>query len=239
MPLPKLTVPTYKLNIPSTKEEIEYRPYLVGEEKLLMIADESESESVMLGSVIDIITRCVFSNIDIKLLKIYDIEYIFSQLKGKSIGERSDLMISCNKCKGNNHISVNIGTEVTVENLKKDGDKCNIKLSDDIGIVLKHLNILETIKFVESNENNSNTEELFSKILLCIDHIYQGDTIFDKNEQSEEELKEFLDGLNPDQFKLITDFIENMPEVVLKTSFKCVKCNKTNKIKLKGIENFF
>jgi transcription elongation factor Elf1 len=236
MALPKLAVPKYTLTIPSTQVEVEFRPYLVGEEKILMIAAESENETVMVKAVVDIIERCLTEDINALKLKIYDMEYIFTQLKSKSAGETSELIVKCNKCETSNTISLNVDSDVEVINLISDKSDFRFQITDDVGIVLKHLTIEDVL--IDDSEESA-TNQLFNKIIQCIDYIYEGDTIYDIREEGMTEAYTFIEGLNTTQFKHLSDFIEKMPKVELNTTFKCTKCEKSNKVKLEGIDNFF
>jgi hypothetical protein len=236
MALPKLAVPKYTLTIPSTQVEVEFRPYLVGEEKILMIAAESENETVMMKAVVDIIGRCVTEDINPKKLKLYDVEYIFTQLKSKSAGESSEIIIKCNKCEEANTISLNVDNDVTVTNLVTKKEDLKINITKDIGIALRHLTMEDTLNV---NNDVSETDQVFTKIVQCIDYIYEGDTIYDVKEEGIKEMYAFIEGLDTTQFKLLSDFIEKMPRVELNTKFKCTKCKKDNTVKLVGIDNFF
>ena len=238
MALPQIAVPKYNLIIPSTNQEIEYRPYLVGEEKILLIASESEDEAVMLKAVVDIIERCITEDINPKKLKLYDIEYIFTQLKAKSAGESSEIIIKCSKCEESNTISLDVDKDIKVTNLEACAGKSNFKIqiTKDVGIALKHLSMEDSLN---EQSDESVTNQVFYKIIQCIDYIYEGDKIYDVHEESTEELYSFIDGLNTKQFKLLSDFIEETPKVVLNTKFKCKECGKNNKVELVGIDNFF
>jgi hypothetical protein len=236
MALPKIAVPKYNLTIPSTQVEVEFRPYLVGEEKILMIAAESASEPVMMKAVVDIIERCVTQDINPLKLKLYDIEYIFTQLKSKAAGESSELIVKCNKCDEANTVEFNVDNDIEVTNLVLTKKDFKVEISDNVGVVLKHLSMEDTL--VDDSDEGA-TNKVFNKIIQCIDYIYEGDTIYDVREEGTKEMYEFIDGLNTKQFKLLSDFIEKMPTVRLKTKFKCSKCTKINKIELSGIDNFF
>jgi hypothetical protein len=236
MALPKLAVPKYTLTIPSTQVEVEFRPYLVGEEKILLIAAESENETVMMKAVADIIERCLTNDINTKKLKLYDIEYIFTHLKSKSAGESSEVIIKCDKCDNPNTISLNVDNDVRVTNLTSKKSEFKIQISEDVGMVLKHLSMSDILV---DDSKISQVNQVFNKIIQCIDYIYEGDTIYDVREEGTAEMYTFIESLNTSQFKLISDFMENMPKVELNTTFKCTQCAKTNKVKLSGIDNFF
>jgi hypothetical protein len=238
MALPQIAVPKYNLIIPSTNQEIEYRPYLVGEEKILLIASESEDEAVMLKAVVDIIERCITEDINPKKLKLYDIEYIFTQLKGKSIGESSELIIKCQKCEEQNTITIDAESDIFIDKLKDStkSELFTLKITDSIGIKMKHLSMEDSLN---DTSEDSQTNQIFAKIVQCIDYIFEGDTIYDISEEGTDEMFKFIESLNTKQFKILTDFIEDMPQVLLKTKFKCKSCKKTNNVELAGIENFF
>jgi hypothetical protein len=237
MALPQIAVPKYNLTIPSTQVEVEFRPYLVGEEKILMIAAESESETVMMKAVVDIIKRCVTQDINPKKLKLYDIEYIFTQMKAKSVGETSEVVIKCEKCQESNTIPLNVDKDISVTNLKTKKSHFKIQLTENVGIVLKHLSMEDSL--VEDTTSESQTNQIFHKVIQCIDYVYEGDTVYNIQDEGIKEMYSFIEGLNSKQFKLLSDFIENMPRLELNSKFKCSKCEKINKVKLVGIDNFF
>ena len=238
MALPQIAVPKYNLTIPSTQVEVQYRPYLVGEEKILLIASESEDEIVMMKAVGDIISRCVTEDINPKKLKTFDIEYIFTQLKAKSAGESSDVIMKCEKCEEPNTIKLDIENHVKIENLNNSKDSFKVELTDSVGVVMKYLSMEDSFEDT-NNTDISDTDRVFNKLIKCIDYVYEGDTIHDISGESADSMLKFVESLNSAQFKLLTDFIENMPQVVLDTKFKCKECKKLNKVTLKGIENFF
>jgi|LWDU01.1.fsa_nt_gi hypothetical protein len=238
MALPTIAVPKYTLTIPSTQVEVEFRPYLVGEEKILLIASESNDENVMMKAIGNIISRCITENINPNKLKTFDIEYIFTQLKAKSSGESSELIINCKKCETHNTLIVDVENQVEVADLNRDSFK--IEINDSVGIMMKYLSMEDSFTYNDNdNDDLSDTDKVFNKLIKCIDYVYEGDTIHDLSEESDDSMMTFIESLNSLQFKLLTDFIEKMPQVVLKTEFKCKECDELNEVKLTGIENFF
>jgi|APSaa5957512535_1039671.scaffolds.fasta_scaffold00506_16 hypothetical protein len=232
MALPKLAVPTYTLTIPSTGATVKFRPYLVGEEKILMLALESDNVNSMLLAITDVIDRCFIDNVvSTRTLKMFDIEYIYSQLKSKSVGETSEVSYKCGSCDEPNPLKFNLETDIAVSNLDIMENK-DIKLSDTIGVKLKYPNITEVLKMEESSD-------IITKLTHCIDYIYEGDIIYESADTSETELTEFVESFSSDQFEKVTGFLANVPKTTLKRTFTCHKCKDKQDVVLEGIHNFF
>ena len=172
MGLPSITVPQYSLILPSTGKEYKYRPFLVKEEKILLIAMESEDEKQIINATIDIIKNCVVGDINIDDLPMFDIEYIFLQLRGKAKGEVLELKYTCPKCNGQIPIAINI-EDIKVN--KKDDHTNKIALDDTLGIVMKYPNIEIQRKLVDVQKDKSSVEGLFETIIHCIDYIYDAE----------------------------------------------------------------
>lgn len=238
MALPKLDSPTYELTVPSTGERIPYRPYLVKEEKILMMAMESNDTKQMMKAVKDVIRSCTFvdgSVVNVDTLAMFDIEYIFMQLRSKSVGETTTIKVKCSECEANNEIDVDL-QKVRVD--VPEQSKKTIPLTDTVGVTLKYPSV-DVMLSVEGDKNKSDVDRVFDIITSCIDSIYSGDQIFDSAEQSNEELKEFVESLNTKQFNEIRDFIESLPAAAIDVDFKCVSCSKDNSFEVKGLGNFF
>ena len=237
MALPVMSSPTYELKVPSLKKKVKYRAFLVKEEKALLIAQQSEDPAVMLNTIKDIISSCTFGKLNVEDLAIFDIEYIFCQLRAKSVGEISELMFNCLECndpKAKMKVAINL-TELEVE-FHPDHKK-SIDLFDDVGVTMKYpsLDMLDKMK----NVKEESIEAVFEVITSCIDNIYAGDQIYSSKEQSKEELISFLDNLTQSQFKKIQQFFETMPKLEKKIEFKCPVCNYHHNHSIQGIENFF
>jgi len=235
MALPKIETPKYSLTVPSTGKTIQYRPYLVKEEKVLMIAMQSQQPSQMVMAIKDIISTCTFGSVNIEEMTMYDMEYIFIALRAKSVGEVSEIGIKCEKCNFKNDVAVNLN-EIEVKIPKN--IKYEIQLTDDIGIKLRFPNV-DSIFISQQDQSRSDVDKTFDIIIDCIEFIFQGDEIFKASEQTREELQEFVESLSTEQFNKIRDFIEQMPTTQLDASFLCTKCGHPNSLIVKGMNNFF
>jgi len=170
MGLPTIAVPEYTLTIPSTKKEIKYRPFLVKEEKILLLAMETEDQKQIINATKTIIKNCVFGDIDVDTLATFDIEYIFLQLRGKAKGEDIELKYKCPKCE--NDIAVTVNTD-EVQVLFKDDHTDNIKLTEHLGVIMKYPNIDSQLKIAEhEGKDKPEIEALFDTIIDSIDCIY-------------------------------------------------------------------
>jgi hypothetical protein len=236
--LPKLDTPTYQLTVPSTGAKIPYRPYLVKEEKILMMAMESNDTNQMIGAVKDVIRACTWveeSVLDADTLTMFDIEYIFTQLRAKSVGETSTIKVKCKECEASNEV------DVSLEDVRVDVPETNtkhIKLTDLVGVSLKYPSVESMIK-AQAGDKKSDIDRVFDLIVACIQAIYSGDEIFDASEQSDKELREFIESLNTQQFNEIREFIESIPSAAIEVGFKCTACSHDNKFDVKGLGNFF
>jgi len=235
MALPKLDTPTYQLKVPSTGESVSYRPYLVKEEKILMMAMESNDTNQMMSAVKNVIRSCTSDAVDVNTLAMFDIEYIFSQLRAKSVGEVSTIKVNCRKCGSSNEVDVNL------ENVRVDipeSDVQTIALTDTVGVSLRYPSVDAMIK-AQADESKSDVDRVFDLIIACVDSIYSGDEIFDAKEQSSKELKEFIESLNTQQFNKVRDFIETIPSAAIDVEFMCMSCSEHNSFEVKGLGNFF
>ena len=234
MALPKLDVPRYEMIVPSTSKKVVYRPYLVKEEKILMLAMESNDQKQMIRGLKDVINSCTEGLINIDELTMFDLEYVFMQLRSKSSGETTEVNVKCKSCETKNSVSINL-SKVDVK-VPKDASK-KINLTDKVGVVMKYPSVNDMIEIQESDDSEVN--KIFSIIARSIDSIYSGDEVFDAKEQTINELKDFIDSLNGEQFNKIRNFIENMPSAGTIVSFDCTKCGTHNDTEIKGLANFF
>jgi len=233
--LPKLDSPTYELKVPSTGELVSYRPYLVKEEKILMMAMESNDTNQMMNAVKNVIRSCTSDAIDVNTLAMFDIEYIFTQLRAKSVGETSTIKVNCRKCESSNEVDANL------ENVRVDvpqSDTQTIALTDTVGVSLRYPSVDAMIK-AQADESKSDVDRVFDLIIACVDSIYSGDEIFDAKEQSSKELSEFIESLSTQQFNKVRDFIESIPSAVIDVEFMCMSCSEHNSFEVKGLGNFF
>jgi len=219
MTLPRIAVPKYQLIIPSSKKEVSYRPFLVKEEKILLIAMESGEEKEMIGAVKNIIENCVYDDLDVKNMPMFDIEYIFLQLRAKSKGEIVDLSFDCGKCKKPIPIQIDL---TKIEIIRTEGHDIKIPLSDDIGIIMKYPS-MEIQNII--NKEKSDVENVFSTITSCIDSIWDKESVYATKDHTKEEINDFLESLPDDSFTKIQKFFDTVP--VLKHEFE-LKCTSKN-----------
>ena len=247
MGLPKIAVPEYSLILPSTGKEYKYRPFLVKEEKLLLIAMESEDQQQIIDATITIIKSCIVGDLNIDDLPMFDIEYIFLQLRGKAKGEVIDLNYKCPKCNGQIPISINIET---IEIEKKDGHNTKVELTDNLGMVMKYPNIAIQKKLVDIQEESTNIEGMFDTIIHCIDYIYDAESTYPAKDHTTKELTEFLESLNDTQFQKVSKFFETAPSLKHDIELHCKNktkgketkgkvCNYKEKVTLEGLASFF
>ncbi len=244
MPLPKIETPKYELTIPSTGKVVKYRPFLVKEEKILLIAMESEDETQMMGAVEEIITNCIFDpDIDVKKLAIFDIEYIFLQLRLKSKGEEINLTFDCEKCTKQIPVTLNL---MDVDVIKTEGHTNNIKLSNNIGVIMKYpsMNLNKTL-----NNNKTDVDKIFQSLIFCLESIYDEETVYDVKDQTEEEIMEFVESLPEKEFEKIQHFFSTLPVLKHDIELECTATTGKGKKKttcdyketktLEGLQSFF
>ena len=171
MGLPKIAVPQYSLKLPSNDKEIKYRPFLVKEEKLLLIAMESEDEEQIATASKNVIKSCIYADIDVDDLPIFDVEYIFLQLRSRAKGERIELKYNCPKCESEIPVSFNID-DINVQ--KTEGHNTKIELAENLGVVLKYPNMTLQTE-IEKTKDDSQVEQLFRTMVICIDYIYDAE----------------------------------------------------------------
>jgi hypothetical protein len=234
MALPKMSIPRYTVTLPSTGTKLNMRPYLVKEEKVLMIALESQDPEQITSAVKNIIATCY--NIDgMDNLTVFDIEMLFLQLRAKSVGERMEVQIKCTDCEKMSPIAINID-EIKVSN--QDLDR-NILLEKEngVGVTMKYPS-LELIGAIAPEKFNS-IEGVMDLIVDCIEIIFDDDNVYNLNNESREEVINFIESLNTQQFKKIQAFFQDSPAVAYETKKNCTHCGESQEIKLRGLNSFF
>ena len=236
MALPKLTTPTYELEIPSTDEKIKYRPFLVKEEKILMMAMESKSDADITQAVKDIVSECTFNKVNISNMPMFDVEYIFLQIRSKSVGEVSKLRLLCPDDKKTyadveldlNEVKVQVGDDHTNK----------IELTKDMGMIMTYPTI---DSFKDSGIRDINASNMLEVISGCIMQIYEeeGKKVYDPKDQNKKELTEFIEQLSTKQFKDVQKFFETMPKLKHEITIKNPKTKKESKVTLTGLNDFF
>ncbi len=233
MNLPKLETPKYQLTVPSTQKEIDFRPFLVKEEKILLIAQESGEEPNFIRAMKDIVNSCTFGEIDAGSLTSFDLEYIFLQLRSKSVGEDAELGLKCEKCGEVNSVKINLeAIEVTKEKPLPN----KVQLTDEIGIIPQYIKVNDLITISEIKQSG---DVLTESITSTIASIYDKSNVYPMAEASPEDKREFVDSLNNNQMKQIEEVFTSVPKLQEKISFKCKSCGADNEQLLTGIESFF
>lgn len=237
MSLPKLETPTFKLKVPSTGKSITYRPFLVKEEKLMLMLnqDRNASGEEIADIIKNVITTCVLSEINVDELTMFDMEYIFICLRAKSVGEEIDLMLKCSECGNGTAGSINLDKDVFIENLNNKLDKKDftLKLSDDVGLILRYPKIEDIAQDIDEKENS------YRLLRSCIESVYDSKTVYNLSEYTEKEVKEFLSNMSVRDTEKIAGFLNKMPKVKCKAAFTCGHCSKENTLEIEGLSSFF
>ncbi len=237
MPLPKINTPTYELVLPSNGKKIKYRPFLVREEKILIMALETENPKQITDAVIQILSACILTRgVKIDTLATFDIEYLFLNIRAKSVGETIKLNILCPDDE-----KTNVEMDIDIDSIKVKKDKNHkntIKLDDNLSLKLKYPSMSQ---FIESNfetgeETIGNTMEV---ITSCIDMIYNEEESWSASDVSKKEIEDFIDQLNTKQFRLIEDFFSTMPKLTHRIKVKNPKTEVESTVVLEGLAAFF
>ena len=229
MGLPKLNTPTYELVLPSTEEKIKYRPFLVKEQKLLLLAQESENKKEMLDAISQIIENCTFGKINGKESYVFDVEYVFLQIRRKSIGDKITLNLLCN-----DDGITRVPTEIDLNDVKVeigDNHTNKIQLTDDVQLIMTYPRIY-TIDSI--NSDNS-----YDIVVKCVHQITEGDKIYERGDMSDEDLIEFIESMNTDNLNSVLDFFDTMPKIKHQIKVINPNTNVENTINMEGIESFF
>jgi len=238
MPLPKIATPLYELELPSTGETIQYRPFLVKEEKVLVIALESEDTKQITTAIKTVISNCIKTRgIKVEELPTFDIEYLFLNIRGKSVGEELDVNITCPD-DGSTQVKMMINLD-DIQVQKNDDHTKQIKLDDSIMMEMKYPSLDQFIKNNFDFEDGNAMEQSFDLISSCIDKIYTEDEVWAAADCSKKEIVEFLEQMNSSQFKEIEKFFETMPKLSHKLKVKNPKTKKESEIVLEGLASFF
>ena len=238
MPLPKIATPTYELTLPSTGKTIQYRPFLVKEEKLLVIALESEDNKQITTAIKAVLKACVLTKgIKIETLPTFDIEYLFLNIRGKSVGEELDVNIICPDDE-NTEVSVKIYLD-DIEVQRNEEHNNKIKLDDTLMMEMKYPSLDEFIKSNFDLNDKNQMDQSFQLIASCIDKIYTEDEVWATADCTKKEVNEFLEGMNSNQFKEIEAFFTTMPKLSHTISVTNPKTKVKSDVVLEGLAAFF
>ena len=238
MPLPKITTPIYELEIPSLKKKIRYRPFLVKEEKILIIALESEDSKAIANAVKNVISNCILSKgIKVDDLSTFDIEYLFLNIRGKSVGESVDVLITCPDDETTQvPVSINLDEINVEENPKHSRD---IKLDDTLTLRMRYPSMTEFIKNNFDSGDNVSVDDTFDLIVSCIDQIYSEEESWVAKDSTKKELLEFVEQLSSKQFKEVEKFFDTMPKLSHTIKVKNPKTGVESEVVLEGLSAFF
>ena len=227
----KLKTPEYDDVLPSTDSPIKFRPFTVAEEKLLLIASESKDTKQVSNSMKQIIVNCTSQNPSI--LPYYDVEYLFTKIRSKSVGEQTQIVSKCESCEEDNEVSIQLDD---VKVIKNENHNKTIKISDELVFVFDD----PTIDTISSYDENTNSvDNIVSMICETVKQVQMNEEINDVTPADKEDLKGLLEQLTTDQFQKISGFFDTMPKAVIDYEFECSKCKHINKARVEGMHNFF
>jgi hypothetical protein len=240
--LPKIDVPIYEITLPLLQKKVKIRPFRVKEEKILLMAMESEDDAAVLLAIKQIVNNCCVDDMDVDSLPVLDLEYMFLQLRARSIGEIIDLQYRCNndvdnegetkKC--NNIIKLSFNA-LEVEPQTEEGHKKEIQLTPKLGVVMKY----PDFKLANKLSNLSDAEMIAKMVAGCIDYIFDSESVYYAKDASDAELIDFVDSLTREQFAKIQEFFDTVPKMKKNLTFKCSKCGYEEELVLEGIQSFF
>tara|TARA_B100001989_G_scaffold19363_1_gene11879 strand:- start:35 stop:751 length:717 start_codon:yes stop_codon:yes gene_type:complete len=237
MPLPKISTPTYELTLPSSNRKIKYRPFLVKEEKILIIALESQDQKQIANAIKSILASCILTKgTKVEKLSTFDIEYLFLNVRGKSVGEQIEVMVTCPD-DGTTQVPMSINID-SIKVKKSKSHKTDIKLDDVYTLKMRYPSLDE---FIKSNfaMDKMEVDDTFDLIASCIDQVYSEEESWTQEDCTQKELSEFLEQLNSAQFKEIEEFFNTMPKLSHTVKVKNPNTGVENEILLEGLQNFF
>ena len=236
MALPKLEVPIYELTVPSTDEKIKYRPFLIKEEKILLIAMESGANEDVIQAVKQIVSECTFNTLKLGSMPMFDVEYIFLQIRSKSVGEVSKLKVLC---RDDGETYANVEVDLTEIEVQVNDDHTNkIELTDEMGVIMKYPTI---DSFSTAGISDITADNMLDVIVTCIDKIYdkKGEEVYDSKDSSTKELMDFVEQMNTQQFQDVQAFFDSMPKLRHEVTVVNPKTKVENVVALSGLNDFF
>lgn len=239
MSLPNIVTPNFKLKLPSTEQEVTFRPFLVKEEKILLVAKEAGDEESMLDATLQVIDSCTFGELDVNKLSHFDIEFLFLNIRAKSVGEEVELRYKHanginskgEKCTAVTPIKINL-EEVQVKS--KEGHTKKIMLTETVGVKMKYPEPKTFTKIFNSDLSNS-----IEIIVDCIECLFDDQQIYDETTTTKEEMVQFIESLNSEQLLKINGFFDTMPELRHQVTYQCIGCGQEDRIVLQGLSDFF
>ena len=238
MPLPKIATPTYELVLPSSERKIKFRPFLVKEEKILILAMESQDTKQIANAVKNVISQCILTKgIKVEKLSTFDIEYLFLNIRGKSVGEEIEVMITCPD-DGKTQVPALINID-SIKVQRNDEHERDIVLDEQFTLSMKYPSLNEFIKNNFASAEDMNVDDTFDLVASCIEQVYSEEESWSSSDCTKKELKDFLEQLDSKQFKMVEKFFETMPKLSHTVTVTNPNTKKECKIVLEGLQNFF
>jgi len=237
MALPIIETPRYELTLPSSDVQVQFRPFIVKEEKVLLIAMESKDNNEIINATKDILKACTFDKLDIDTLPMFDIEYLLLQIRGKSVGEVAKFKVICPDDK---QTPTDVELDLSTINVQVDDDHSNKVVIDEkreLGLVLNYPSLGITKAGFDVNKENVDT--MFKVVANCIDHIYEGEKTYPAKDSTQKELITFLEGLSQEAFLKIKKFFDTMPQLRQEVEVTNPKTGIVSKVTFKGLQDFF
>ena len=237
MALPKLNTVKYELEVPSTGETLQFRPFLVKEQKTLMIAQESEDEVVIQNALADVISACTFEKIDPWNVPSFDLEYIFLNVRGKSIGEMLEISVLCP-----DDMETRVPVKINLEEIEVtiDDDHTNlVDLDENIKMVMKYPTLKDVTRALTTDEGLSQTEQMFKMVKMCVAEIHDGETIYNHVDISDEDLEEFIDNMTTAHLEKVNSFFDTMPKLFHTVKVMNPNTDVESEVTLQGFDDFF
>ena len=237
MALPKMNAPLYNVTIPSSKKEVKFRPFLVKEEKSLLLAQQSEDPKVMINTLKSVIENCIVDNVDVDKLATFDYEYLFTQIRAKSVGEIVELLFLCDTC-DDDKAKAQVNLDISKFQVEfPEGHDNKISLFDDVGIIMKNptLDTLDKLEKIKEGDVDS----IFDVVADCMESVYTTEEVFNTKDQTKQEVIDFLENLTQEQFKKIESFFLTMPKLQQIVEYDCPVCNKHHVKMMEGLASFF
>ena len=235
MALPQVALPTYELEIPSTGKTLKYRPFVVKEEKLLLLALESGDDKQIEEATRTLLKNCIQSRVKLDDLALFDLEYIFLNIRAVSVGEVVEMLLTCED-DGETQVRYNLNL-TSIEVSRPEGHNSKIMLNDELGVIMKYPSFDEFVKVSIIGKDTSN--EVIEIMAKCIDQIFDGEEVYDSSTTTKKEFHEFLEGLTNTQFEKVQKFFEDMPVLRHEIKLKNPNTGVENTFTIQGLANFF
>ena len=236
MALPRLNEsPQYELVIPSSGQTVRYRPFLVKEQKVLLIAYESQDQRQIISAILTCISNCIEDSIDIKKLSTFDADYIFTKIRSKSVGEKIKVGAKCSECKYENDVEINL------DNIQLEGDvkPSTVKITENIHLKMKYPNYYEFMQNDKIMNKDVTSEMIFEMLSSCIDSVMTEEENISLKDEPREEIERFINSLTTEQFTQVREYVDKIPKIILDLDFICESCQHENHNRLEGLQDFF